>query len=317
MQEFHKVTLDYATASGTGIAPQPRDEILAAQVDRMRALAADPTQDMATGTQDIVNTQITLRDGSTKVVGPTLLANEEADSYEGDFVHHLLGVPEISSLLEVLSKVASALSQTETRGGKLAGVKLEDATNNASPRLQLMLLLGYNITPGSKFIGPAQVPDLNSLGLSKLERLLQESANIEPMLVGKALVYVGAVWVLLGASRSLDDISGKRTSVTLEALAKSQKPSRYDPALSFLLGSFGIQLETAPETSLPGFSGFVATIYIVANSLLREPGQPSLRKILAVSPRFESFCRAMSKRRVLQIERSASLCLSSERTKGD
>lgn len=103
------------------------------------------------------------------------------------------------------------------------------------------------------------MPDLTSLGLSKLGRLLQESANIEPLLVGKALVYVGAVWVLLGASRSLDDISGKRTCVTLEALAKSQKPTRYDPALSFLLGSFGIQLETAPEASLPGFAGFVAT----------------------------------------------------------
>ena len=73
--------------------------------------------------------------------------------------------------------------QTETRGGKLAGVKLEEANKDASPRLQLMLLLGYNITPGAKFLGPARVPDLTSLGLSKLGRLLQESANIEPLLV--------------------------------------------------------------------------------------------------------------------------------------
>ena len=55
--------------------------------------------------------------------------------------------------------------QTETRGGKLAGVKLEEANKDTSPRLQLMLLLGCNITPGAKFVGPARVPDLTSLGL--------------------------------------------------------------------------------------------------------------------------------------------------------
>lgn len=123
---------------------------------------------------------------------------------------------------------------------------------------------------------------------------------------------------LLGASRSLDDLSGKRAGITLEALAKSQKPARYDPALSFLLGASGIQLETVPESALPASAGFVATIYIVSNSLLREPGQASLKRIYSVSPQgYESFCRAMSKRRVLQVERSATLCLSTERTKGD
>lgn len=83
-----------------------------------------------------------------------------------------------SNSSEVLGKVAAALSQTETRGGKLSGVKLQNATDPTSPRLL--------------------VSNLASLGVSKVGKLLQDSSNLEPLLIGKALIYVASVWICSG-----------------------------------------------------------------------------------------------------------------------
>ena len=138
------------------------------------------------------------------------------------------------------------------------------------------------------------VPDLFSFGLCRLGRMIFEQTHLEPTLTGKALVYVGVVWVTLGCGKSLEDFSGKRTHATVQALLGGSRPQKYDPVVAFLLGAYGLQIDKIPDTDFKAFGGLVSTIYLIANSLMREPNHANLRSIYNVSPQgFATFCRSI------------------------
>ena len=145
---------------------------------------------------------------------------------------------------------------------------------------------------------------LGAFGFCHLGRLIHESAKLEPVLIGKALVYLGTIWVLLHCGKSAEDLASKRrVHKTTHNLLNGTRPSKYDAAMPFLLGVYGVQLDKLPDTDLKAFGGLVSTIYLLCNSFIRQPKQEALKAIFEVSPSgFTTFWRSLSKRKVLQVE---------------
>lgn len=111
------------------------------------------------------------------------------------------------------------------------------------------------------------VPDLSSPGLSKLGQLFC-GLGLSPLQAGLMVVYLGPLWFILGAAKSLADVSTKKAKSVYESLKNGVKPTRYDPLVAYLAGAYGTSLVNLPDASVKALAGVWATQCLIVVSLM-------------------------------------------------
>lgn len=82
------------------------------------------------------------------------------------------------------------------------------------------------------------------------------------------VVYLGPLWFILGAAKSLADVSTKKAKSVYESLKNGVKPTRYDPLVAYLAGAYGTSLVNLPDASVKALAGVWATQCLIVVSLM-------------------------------------------------
>lgn len=177
-----------------------------------------------------------------------------------------------------------------------------------------MLKLGFVLKDTHPFIGPAKVVDIPALGQCRLGLSIQSRCSMSPMKAGRLLLYLAAIFSLMGAARTPSAYTSRKAKAMYEALAGGQRPSGHEPILAFFAGAYGTLIGSLPSTVLTGLAGAYSTVILILTSLFSEVGHAQLKSLLGSAPKaLEIMCRSLSKRRVLQIEKVARVALSNPR----
>lgn len=103
--------------------------------------------------------------------------------------------------LRALEAAASQLFSVEGGQVPVPGLKKETHDESAlSERSQLLTRLGFVLTDGQAFIGPAKVVDLPALAQCRLGVSIQAKCSLSAMRVGRLLLYLAAIFSLMGAA---------------------------------------------------------------------------------------------------------------------
>lgn len=87
------------------------------------------------------------------------------------------------------------------------------------PRQLYLPALGYAGADGDTCYGPAIIPDLTSLGGSKLGQMFV-TLGFSPIHAGVFVTFLGPFWYIFGAARGLSDVSSKRAKATYTTVSE-------------------------------------------------------------------------------------------------
>lgn len=153
------------------------------------------------------------------------LADDAAEDVDVETISTLLGSPDTAQIQTDLRALEAAAGQLfAIESGQAPGLKREVYSATApSDRAKLMLMLGFNLTDNETFIGPAKVIDVPALAQCRLGLSIQTRCNLSAMRTGRLLLYLAAIFALMGAARSPSAYTSKKSKAMYEALAGGAK----------------------------------------------------------------------------------------------
>ena len=155
------------------------------------------------------------------------------------------------------------------------------------------------------------------LGLSKLGQMFC-ALGLSPIQAGVMVVFLGPLWFIFGSAKSLTDVGARKAKAIYEALKNGTKPAKYDPLVAYLAGALGTSLSNLPDASVKALAGVWASQCLIVVSLMSQPDFVLLKQLSnSAGSSLLVLCRGLSKRKVLQIEDSATRILASTRFRGD